>query len=120
VQWKLSLHKDRELALSVLRLHRAEWCQETRLQSSHKIESFAVLTTKALEGSSCRIPFSSHQLPEPKLTVLESVGGLQPTRTAIGLKSGVVSPDLTKISKTTTASTSHKGLEWYVLQDPFQ
>jgi hypothetical protein len=50
-------------------------------------------------------PFQVYQLPEPKLAVLESVGGYQLERP--WLKSGVVSPDLTK-SNTTTASTSQR------------
>jgi hypothetical protein len=52
-----------------------------------------------------------YQLPEPKLAVLESVGGLHCNSNGHG-KSGVVSPDLTK--STTTASTSNESLEGMV------
>jgi hypothetical protein len=57
-----------------------------------------------------------YQLPEPKLAVLESVGKLERP----WLKSGVVSPDLTK-SNTTTASTSQrKVLKGMALAGSFQ
>jgi hypothetical protein len=59
-----------------------------------------------------------YQLPEPKLAVLESVGGCTVTRTA--MVEEVVSPDLTK-SNTTTASTSQrKVLNGMALAGSFQ